>query len=84
MLNNKMKQVIAEMMKIENLCEADIFELCDKYELNHVEEMNVYNMFQKSLSKSITLAEALAEPERPKVPDVYAPNELTLTKGFGV
>lgn len=84
-LTSKMKQVIAEMMKIEDLCEADIFELSSKYDLSFAEEMNVYNMFQKSLPKTadVSISELLKEPEPLKPLDVYAPSGWTLTKGFG-
>lgn len=79
----KMKKVLAEIAKTENINEADVFELCDKYELNAIEESNVFDMFYKTFVRSkYVLTSADFEPV--KMPNVNTESpKVMLTAGFG-
>ena len=74
------------MAKLDRLNEGIIFELCDLYELDYFEEVQVLNMYHKTIEvdESISVEELLKAPERPKVPDVYAKEQYVLTKGTKV
>ena len=82
---NKINQVIAEMAKLERLNEVIVFELCDKYELDYLEEVQVLEMYRKTIEtkEPISVTELLKEPELPKVPNVYEKSNITWTVGFG-
>jgi hypothetical protein len=80
----KVTKVIAEMAKIENLNEAHVFELCDQFELNYIEEARIMKMYYDAMGKeySTIITKILKEPVQIPTVDVETKRYM-LTKGFG-
>lgn len=81
----KVDKVLVEIAKLDTVNEAIVFELCDLYELNYLEEVQVLDMYRKSIGidAQLSVNEALAKPEMLRVPDVYAPKNITMSHSFG-